>query len=139
MAKLAVQTRIDHGILFTPDELAHAQFYRTTKRTYYASPEHRLMAAVLEDAVATLTTDQRRCSKRQQREFRETLVWLKSYDEDSVLSFESICEALAIDPDYLRQGLLRKIDQMRADTIRRVENQQRYVSPRRKRLRLSQG
>ncbi|MGZ8483080.1 MAG: hypothetical protein ACXW6J_14250 [Candidatus Binatia bacterium] len=119
MANLAVQTSIDHGIVFAPDELAQAQFYRTTRRTYYASPEHRLMAAVLEDAVATLTTDQRRCSKRQQRDFRDALAWLKNYGEDSVLSFETICEALAIDPDYLRQGLLRKIDQLHSGTMAR--------------------
>jgi hypothetical protein len=140
MADLAVQTSIDHGIVFAPDELAQAQFYRTTRRTYYASSEHRLMAAVLADAVATLTTDQRRCSKRQQREFVDTLAWLKSDNgENSVLSFESICESLAIDPDYLRQGLLRKIDQLRSGTMSRVENHRRHVSPRRKNLRLRAG
>ena len=61
---LAVQTSIDNGLLFEPDPLVQAQYYRTTRRTYYSSPELRLMAAVLEDAVATLTTDQRRCSRR---------------------------------------------------------------------------
>jgi hypothetical protein len=35
-------------------------------------------------------------------------------DSDEVFSFESICEILAIDPSYLRQGLLRWKKRMRA-------------------------
>lgn len=139
MAKLAVQNSIDYGIVFAPDELAQAQFYRTTKRTYYPSPEHRLMAAVLEDAVNTLMTDQRRCTKRQQQEFRDTLVWLKNSGADSVVSFDSICDALAIDPDYLRQGLLEKIEQIRNGKAARGNHSGRYCSPRRKGVRLRAG
>ncbi len=98
------------------------------------------MAAVLEDGVATLTTDQRRCSRRQQREFADALAWLRNKEgTDWVFSFESICEALAIDAGYLREGLLRKIDQVRNSMIDRVGSHGRHLSPRRKTVRLRVG
>jgi len=137
---LAIQTTIDYGRIFPADELAEAQYYQTTRRTHYASPELRLMAAVLEDAVATLTTDQRRCSRRQRREFADALAWLHNRSGlDWVLSFDCVCESLAIDPDYLRQGLLRKIDQVRDNKINLVPRRGRHFSPRRKTVRLRAG
>ncbi len=136
----AVQTDTDYAKLFAHDELAQAQFYRTTRRTHYASPELKLVAAVLEDAVATLTTDQRRCDRRQQRDFADALAWLRNKEgTDWVFSFESICEALAIDAGYLREGLLRKIDQVRNSMIDRVGSHGRHLSPRRKAVRLRAG
>jgi len=134
---LALQTSIDYAKVLPRDDLALAQFHRVSTRTYYPTAEHRLLAAVLEDAVATLTTDQRRCSKRQQREFRDAFAWMNNYGEDSVLSFVSICDALAIDPDYLRQGLLRKIEQLRSGTTPRVKRHGRHCWPQRKRVRLT--
>jgi hypothetical protein len=131
---------LDYGKLFEPDELASDQFYQTTRRTYYSSPELRLMAAVLEDAVATLTTDQRRCSRRQQREFNETLKWLNAAEGcDWVFSFVSVCEALTLDPDYLRRGLERKIAEIGNSRRERSTERNRYSSPRRKVVRMRAG
>lgn len=137
---MAVQTSIDYGRLLPPDELAEAQYYQTTRRTYYSSPELKLMAAVLEDAVATLSTDQRRCSRRQKRDFADAMTWLHDHQAtDYAFSFISVCEALAIDADYLRQGLLRKIDQVRDSKVVRVHCEGRHLSPRRKAVRLRAG
>lgn len=131
---------LDYGKLFEPDELASDQFYQTTRRTFYANPELRLMAAVLEDAVATLTTDQRRCSRRQQREFNETLKWLNAIEEsDWAFSFAGVCESLSLDADYLRQGLLRKIDEIGRSHIERSAHRGRYLSARRKVVRMRAG
>jgi hypothetical protein len=106
----ALQTGIDLGKLFEPDALITAQFYNTTRRTYHAEPELRLMAAILEDAVATLTTDPRRCTNQRRRDFADALDWIVRPEENGWLfSFASICESLGIDPVHLRQGLLRKI------------------------------
>jgi len=136
----ATQTAIDYGRIFPPDELAEAQYYQTTRRSYYASPELKLLAAVLEDAVATLTTDQRRCSRRQQRDFADALAWLHNRDgTDWVLSFDSVCASLAIDPDYLRQGLLRRVEHLRNGKIDRVRRHGRNFAPRHKPVRLRAG
>ena len=106
----ALQIGIDLGKLFEPDALITAQFYNTTRRTYHAEPELRLMAAILEDAVATLTTDPRRCTNQRRRDFAGALDWIARLEENGWLfSFASICQSLGIDPGHLRRGLLRKI------------------------------
>ena len=126
--------------LFEPDALASAQYYTTTKRTYHLDPELRLMAAILEDAVASLTTDQRRCSKRQRREHKETLRWVNAKeDSDWVFSFINVCESLGLDPDYLRGGLVRRaMANGRSEPIP-PKIKGRSFSPRRKLVRLRAG
>ena len=110
----AVSLNIEFNKLFEPDELAPVQFYKTRKRSCRISPELLLMAAVLEDAVTTLTVDSRRCSKHQRREIAEAIRWIdKAQDEDYVFSFVNVCESLAMDPDYVRAGLIRKTQQIR--------------------------
>jgi hypothetical protein len=39
---------------------------------------------------------------------REILAWFASPDRTWLFSFERICEALELDPDYLRRGLWRR-------------------------------
>ena len=113
----ALQTSIDFNKLFEPDALITAQFYNTTRRTYHAEPELRLMAAILEDAVATLTTDPRRCTNQRRRDFAGALDWIARPEENGWLfSFASICESLDIDPVHLRQGLLQKIAEIHDST-----------------------
>lgn len=88
------------------DSLTPYEFYATFKRSTFADPERRLMAAVLEDAVTCLTFNQPRYSRRQQKEFAAALAWVnEKEDTDWVFSFVNICEALNMDPGYLRRGL----------------------------------
>ncbi len=94
--------------LFEPDTLAPAQFYATLKRSQFADPERRLMAALLEDAVCCLARDPRRCSRRQRKFFDEAREWINApASEDWIFSFVNVCETLGFDPDYLRCGLAR--------------------------------
>ena len=126
--------------IFERDELISTQFYATTKRTYHASPELRLIAAVLEDAVATLTTDLRRCSKRQRRDFEEAMRWVVNRDEDDRLfSFVNLCEMLTIDPQHLRAGLIRKVNQIRDSRPLGSQVRGSYLPARRKVVRMPAG
>ncbi len=135
-----VETAIDHRKFFQPDRLAEAQYLAVNRRTYHAQPELRLMGAILEDAVATLTTDLRRCTSRQRRDFAEALNWINGRtDQRSVFSFINICETLAIDPDYLRQGLIRKSAESRNRMPLAGAGFKKYTSPRRKTVRLRVG
>jgi hypothetical protein len=111
----AAQTHMEPGKLFEPDALLVSQFYSSTQRAFQSQPELRLMAAILEDAVATLITDPRRCSRQQLRDFDATMQWV-TYQEDSdwIFSFANVCEALDINPQYLRQGLTHKMSQVSA-------------------------
>jgi hypothetical protein len=69
-------------------------------------PEHRLMLAVLEDAVRTYQTD---CilNRRERALFCETAEWFASNDTTSPFCFVTICQLFGIDPDYVRSGLRR--------------------------------
>ena len=96
----------DIGKLFEADALVSEQFYATLRKSHHSDPERRLMAAVLEDVVACLSVDPRRCTARQRRDFHDAEQWLDApCDSDWIFSFTSICEALGIDPGYLRRGL----------------------------------
>jgi hypothetical protein len=91
--------------LFQPDTLISHQYF-TTLRTKRLEPEKRLMLAVLEDAVACF---QRYILPRNRREktlFKETEDWVRDKNDDYLFSFENICEALKVNPEYVREGLL---------------------------------
>jgi len=136
----ASPTYLEPGKLFEPDALLMSQFYSTAKRAFQTQPEIRLMAAILEDAVATLIADPRHCSKRQLRDFDDTTRWITHNDDsDWIFSFANVCEALDIDPGYLRQGLSCKMNQireLRTTTARRAGSRGR---PHRKIVRLRVG
>ncbi|HEY7714736.1 MAG TPA: hypothetical protein VIE90_09520 [Candidatus Binatia bacterium] len=92
--------------LFEPDVLAPDQFHAILKSSHLANPERRLMAAILEDAVACLSTDPRRCGRRQRECYAEAYSWVNAGDSEVwIFSFANVCETLGIDPGYLRRGL----------------------------------
>ena len=94
--------------LFEPDTLAPEQFYATIRKTQFADPERRLMAAVLEDAVSCLSTKPRPCAGRKRRHFEEAHSWINAAEErDWIFSFTNVCETLGLDPSFLRRGLNR--------------------------------
>jgi len=85
------------------------------RRAEPASGERRLLLAVLEDGIRTLLKYARATHGRAFNLRREALTWLSSQDRSDVFAFESICEALGIDPDRLR---LRVLAEARADAPR---------------------
>jgi hypothetical protein len=92
--------------LFDSDILVPERFYSTLRKSHHGDPERRLIAAVLEDVVACLSIDPRYSTRRQRRDFHDAQNWLNAADDsERVFSFSNICEALGIDPGYLRRGL----------------------------------
>jgi hypothetical protein len=89
-----------------------AQFFLESAKV--RTGEQRLMAAVLEDAIAlhfkSKPPDTAKRSKFQQEQAQADH-WLRSNDQASVFSFLRICEALNLDPQYLRRGLRRLREQ----------------------------
>jgi hypothetical protein len=71
---------------------------------YEEIPERRLMLAVLQDAIRTLLLARRTAVPRK-RLLRE-LAWVESTSQAEPFAFESICDALGLDPGYLRQRLM---------------------------------
>ena len=70
------------------------------------SGEHRLMLAILEDAVAlyvkSLSSDGDAVT---QRETCAARAWLQSRDRSLPFTFECICDLLGFDSGYIRRGL----------------------------------
>ena len=91
---------------FEADILAAEDFGRVY-RSRPLSPERELMVAVLEEALA----DYQRCWKARDKKgmerFADAQAWILESNSEWIFSFINCCEALGIEPDYLRQGLLR--------------------------------
>jgi hypothetical protein len=75
----------------------------------------RLLLAVLDEAIAAVqryVVDERR---RGRRLYREAEAWVLSDDMSWPCTFRRICDALGIDPDYLREGVMRWSARRRAN------------------------
>jgi hypothetical protein len=66
-----------------------------------------LMFAVLKSATEDFQEYVNARDRKGKLLFDEAEEWRREKDSDSLLCFESICEVLRLQPDYLRQGLLR--------------------------------
>src|SRR2546427_7831421 len=71
--------------------------------------ERRLMVAVLEDAVDCYRAGRRARDPATRLLFAETSAWLASTDRRAIFSFESICDTLDLDADYVRRRLRERL------------------------------
>lgn len=88
------------------DHLLPAQ-YELLQRPSARMPELKLMGAVLEDAIRCFCACASSPGVRSQRLFRETTEWFESHDVSWPFAFENICDALALEPNWIR-GLLTR-------------------------------
>ncbi len=93
--------------LFQPDMLLSAQYFENLRRKTYFEPEKRLMLALLEDAINCYQVNLISRGAKKKRLFEETEQWIRTASGDWIFSFDSVCEALGLNPEYVRQGLLR--------------------------------
>ena len=93
------------GSLSGADILASQQYY--DHETSGRQPERSLMSAVLLDAVECFQKYLLLHDEYSNRLFREAENWILDNDREWLFSFINICDALTIDPHYLRKGLLR--------------------------------
>jgi hypothetical protein len=93
--------------LFEPDTLLSAQYFENLRSKTFVEPEKRLMLAVLEDAINCFLLNLTAQSGRRKKLFNETEDWIMAQDDDWIFSFVSVCEILRLNPEYVRQGLLR--------------------------------
>lgn len=110
------------------------QFFTPTCNSHaYWTGSRRLMLGVLQDALASWFRYRRTPSKRGQRLFQETRDWLWSRDRIWLYAFESICEHLDLDPNYIR-GRLTNPPSRRAHQRRPVVRRQPAYSAEREAL-----
>ena len=88
------------------------------------TPERRLMAAVLRDAIDCYITDCFTVNRHKKRSFREAEEWFFSGDDHGVFSLYNVCGILNIDPGYIRRMLVRYTEQNASGAKpRRVDQQ----------------
>jgi len=81
----------------------YADLHRGDRR----NGEHRLLYAVLEDAVRCWQVYDGATTTRGQRLFNEAAEWFASEDDSSPFTFVAICQLFELEPDYVRAGLRR--------------------------------
>jgi hypothetical protein len=109
--------------LFQPDPLWSGEFFNAFinafKRTAYLEPEKILMLAVLQDAITCLRKYRTSGSRGNKRLFDEANDWIQSDDRDWPFSFNNVCEAVSLNPGYLRRGLIQMSDRQTGSGLRR--------------------
>ena len=73
----------------------------------------RLLWAVLEDGIACYLRYGDHPSAVLRELFQEANDWIEATEGEGLCSFIGICGAFQIDPDYLRRGLRRRLQEIR--------------------------
>ena len=91
--------------LFEPHVVLPVQYFTRLQRSAVWTGEQRLMAAVLEDAIAVCCKRGIPKTSKRRQVLRETLRWLRSNDLKWTFSFLRICEHLDLSPSAIRRGI----------------------------------
>ncbi|MBM4269489.1 MAG: hypothetical protein FJ144_23280 [Deltaproteobacteria bacterium] len=116
-----------------PDGIVSAQWEWGGASIAARSPEARLMLAVLEDAMATLSRNARARSRAERRALAEVQEWYGEDDCSWPFSFVNVCEMLGLDVSKMRHGLSRWVERAKSSRPRHIR---RLGGQRRRRTRL---
>jgi hypothetical protein len=97
----------DAPIELAPEIMLPVQFDDLRRSGVLERPEHRLMLAVLEDAVHVYQVGCADGGARTRRLFAEAEQWFASEATSSPFAFVTICQVLGLDAEYVRSGLRR--------------------------------
>ncbi|MBI2360943.1 MAG: hypothetical protein HYV04_18895 [Deltaproteobacteria bacterium] len=87
--------------------VVEGEYLEKQRRKAVRDGELGLMLAILEDAINCYVKYAPARERRARHQFKEAEEWIFQRGSDWLFSCENICEILGIDPEYLRQGLLR--------------------------------
>ncbi len=93
--------------LLGPDVILPQQFFDGPRGDSDFSPEKALMLAILEDAIRCFQEYFRTTRARPRMLSRQAERWIRTRDWNWPFSFNNVCDALGIDPDCMRDALLR--------------------------------
>ena len=88
-----------------PDVLCMHEYLHVYQCRPAETPERRLLAAVLRDAIDCYLRDCCAKNRHRKRSFREAEEWFFGSSPDGIFSLESVCGILNIDPGYIRRSL----------------------------------
>lgn len=113
--RLTIEDRV--ATLFQMDPVLPAEFQDTFRRKTHLEPEKTLMLAVLEDAITCFQKYARARHSKNKQMFREAEEWILEKDSKYFFSFEHICASLGFEPEYVRHGLIKKIEKLTAPSL----------------------
>jgi len=90
-----------------PDVLCTHEYLHVYQGKPSDTPERRLMAAVLRDAIDCYIRDCFAVNRHKKRSYREAEEWFFNGDDHGVFSLQNVCGILNIDPGYIRRMLVR--------------------------------
>ena len=91
--------------VFAPDTLLPGQYFDRIRRGKDLTGEQRLMIAVLELAVDDYLKHAAARDRLRQGLFADAERWVESTERSSLYAFETICDHLGLDVEYVRRGL----------------------------------
>jgi hypothetical protein len=94
-----------------PDVLCTHEYLHVYQGKPSDTPERRLMAAVLRDAIDCYLRDCCAVNRHRKRSYREAEEWFFSGDDHGVFSLYNVCGILNLDPGYIRRRLVRYKEQ----------------------------
>lgn len=87
------------------DSSVAAQYFDTLRRGEPLEPEKALLLAILKDAIDMYRKYRGARDRLGKEQFREAEEWLMGGGDDWIFAFDSVCELLDLDPDYIRRGV----------------------------------
>jgi len=100
-----------------PDTMLPTQFFGRLRQKAQQDGEHRLMVAVLEDAVNCFQKQLNARDPKARQLYLDAEEWITSTDQSWFFSFVNVCQTLDLDPDYIRAGLLAWRDEHRGAQV----------------------
>jgi hypothetical protein len=92
--------------LFEPDVLLPIQYFAALKRKRFSSGEHRLLIAIIQDAVECFQKHIHAHDSKRRQLYLDAESWISSDDYAGTFSFNNVCDLLGMSPEYLRRGLI---------------------------------
>jgi hypothetical protein len=111
-----------------PDVLCVGEYLHVYQGRPADTPERRLIAAILRDAVDCYLRDCFTKNRHRKRSFREAEEWFFKSDDYGVFSLENVCGVLNIDPGYIRRSLREFEQQNSAEGDSRAVSELRLAS-----------
>ncbi len=99
--------------VFEPDTLLPTQYFAALQRKKFPAGEHRLVVALIQDAVECFQKHLHASDAKRRQLFLDAESWIATDDDFGVFSFNNVCMLLGLNPVYMRQGLITWRDDQR--------------------------
>jgi len=94
------------GKMVSVDSIVAEALFGSSSHNGPVSAERELMIAVLSDAIECFWKYRKSRAALAIRLYQEAKAWLFADNENQPFSFQNICQALRLEPSYIRRGIL---------------------------------